>query len=173
MSVIWGDYEHEWKDENEFTEVFSLMMRHMNSIIDCLEDTHKYYEPIFLGRNVGDKEITLVDSWCTGYMKGVDLVYDGLNSSGELNVLLAPIIAFGTKSGWDTLEKLNNQEKENISKAVAPNAREIYVYWSKLRQQESINQVPHSTFRHDTPKISRNDSCPCGSGKKYKKCCLH
>lgn len=22
------------------------------------------------------------------------------------------------------------------------------------------------------PKIGRNDSCPCGSGKKYKKCCL-
>jgi len=22
------------------------------------------------------------------------------------------------------------------------------------------------------PKISRNASCPCGSGKKYKKCCL-
>ena len=21
------------------------------------------------------------------------------------------------------------------------------------------------------PKIGRNDSCPCGSGKKYKKCC--
>ena len=23
----------------------------------------------------------------------------------------------------------------------------------------------------DTPKIGRNDPCPCGSGKKYKKCC--
>ena len=23
------------------------------------------------------------------------------------------------------------------------------------------------------PKIGRNDLCPCGSGKKYKKCCLH
>ncbi|MBX7226596.1 MAG: SEC-C domain-containing protein [Chitinophagales bacterium] len=22
------------------------------------------------------------------------------------------------------------------------------------------------------PKIGRNDSCPCGSGKKYKKCCM-
>jgi hypothetical protein len=22
-------------------------------------------------------------------------------------------------------------------------------------------------------KISRNDPCPCGSGKKYKKCCLN
>ncbi len=25
----------------------------------------------------------------------------------------------------------------------------------------------------DTPKVGRNDPCPCGSGKKYKKCCLH
>jgi hypothetical protein len=24
-----------------------------------------------------------------------------------------------------------------------------------------------------TPKVGRNDPCPCGSGKKYKKCCLH
>ncbi len=23
------------------------------------------------------------------------------------------------------------------------------------------------------PKIERNDPCPCGSGKKYKKCCAH
>jgi uncharacterized protein YecA (UPF0149 family) len=22
-------------------------------------------------------------------------------------------------------------------------------------------------------KIGRNDTCPCGSGKKYKKCCLN
>ena len=22
------------------------------------------------------------------------------------------------------------------------------------------------------PKVGRNDPCPCGSGKKYKKCCL-
>lgn len=26
---------------------------------------------------------------------------------------------------------------------------------------------------HKTPKIQRNDPCPCGSGKKFKKCCLH
>ncbi|WP_295815019.1 SEC-C metal-binding domain-containing protein, partial [uncultured Nitratireductor sp.] len=23
-----------------------------------------------------------------------------------------------------------------------------------------------------TKKVGRNDPCPCGSGKKYKKCCL-
>ena len=27
------------------------------------------------------------------------------------------------------------------------------------------------TVRHDEPKVGRNDDCPCGSGKKYKKCC--
>ncbi len=25
-------------------------------------------------------------------------------------------------------------------------------------------------FRRDEPKVGRNDPCPCGSGKKYKKC---
>jgi len=27
------------------------------------------------------------------------------------------------------------------------------------------------TIRNTTPKIGRNEPCPCGSGKKYKKCC--
>ena len=27
------------------------------------------------------------------------------------------------------------------------------------------------TMRHQQPKVGRNDPCPCGSGKKYKKCC--
>ena len=28
-----------------------------------------------------------------------------------------------------------------------------------------------STERRSAPKVGRNDDCPCGSGKKYKKCC--
>jgi uncharacterized protein YecA (UPF0149 family) len=28
------------------------------------------------------------------------------------------------------------------------------------------------TFRREQPKAGRNDPCPCGSGKKYKKCCM-
>lgn len=27
------------------------------------------------------------------------------------------------------------------------------------------------TMRYEQPKVGRNDPCPCGSGKKYKKCC--
>lgn len=27
------------------------------------------------------------------------------------------------------------------------------------------------TVRRESPKVGRNEPCPCGSGKKYKKCC--
>ena len=28
------------------------------------------------------------------------------------------------------------------------------------------------TIRRQTPRLGRNEPCHCGSGKKYKKCCL-
>jgi yecA family protein len=31
---------------------------------------------------------------------------------------------------------------------------------------------PPTTYVREIPKVGRNDPCPCGSGKKYKKCCL-
>ena len=31
---------------------------------------------------------------------------------------------------------------------------------------------PQTPYIRDMPKTGRNDPCPCGSGKKYKKCCL-
>ena len=44
-------------------------------------------------------------------------------------------------------------------------------------QQERAASTPvgrpakPTTVRRDQPKVGRNDPCPCGSGKKYKKCC--
>jgi len=35
-----------------------------------------------------------------------------------------------------------------------------------------FDPAPGAGFRRAGPKIGRNDPCPCGSGKKYKKCCL-
>jgi preprotein translocase subunit SecA len=36
--------------------------------------------------------------------------------------------------------------------------------------QQSPTTGPPTTVRRQTPKVGRNDPCPCGSGKKYKKC---
>jgi preprotein translocase subunit SecA len=39
-------------------------------------------------------------------------------------------------------------------------------------EQESAQQAeaPQQPMVRDTPKVGRNDPCPCGSGKKYKQC---
>jgi uncharacterized protein YecA (UPF0149 family) len=37
--------------------------------------------------------------------------------------------------------------------------------------EEHPESAPEQPFRRAEPKIGRNDPCPCGSGKKYKKCC--
>lgn len=48
--------------------------------------------------------------------------------------------------------------------------------WDRLltaeRRQELYKEQKSShTVRRATPKVGRNDPCPCGSGKKYKFCC--
>ncbi len=35
----------------------------------------------------------------------------------------------------------------------------------------SDSSQPSQTVVRASPKVGRNDPCPCGSGKKYKKCC--
>ena len=48
--------------------------------------------------------------------------------------------------------------------------------WDMLKEQEAMSQYalkyidPRSDPLYSTP--GRNESCSCGSGKKYKKCCL-
>ena len=38
----------------------------------------------------------------------------------------------------------------------------------KFDDGELVGETP---FVREQPKVGRNDPCPCGSGKKYKKCC--
>jgi len=40
------------------------------------------------------------------------------------------------------------------------------------QEREEPQAVPSvAPMTRETPKVGRNDPCPCGSGKKYKKCC--
>ena len=41
-----------------------------------------------------------------------------------------------------------------------------------LTEEELLEPEPVTTIRREEPRVRRNDPCPCGSGKKYKKCCL-
>lgn len=36
----------------------------------------------------------------------------------------------------------------------------------------SKSSLEEQNTYHRSQRLGRNDPCPCGSGKKYKKCCL-
>ena len=169
LPAVYGDFEPVWRDEEEFQEILSLMMRHMNGIAGMLMDAPEDFEPIFLEREVEGRLYTIVDEWCEGYLRGVHLALDDWDKGGEaMSVLLTPILAFTEQSDWlgHTYEA---DETEKIQQAIAPNVRTIHAYWLARRADQALAGQP---VRHAERRVGRNDPCPCGSGKKYKKCCL-
>lgn len=65
------------------------------------------------------------------------------------------IIAYCDERGWKVIVGVEPEETEDISDL------EKLIDGTKLRT---------STIRSE-PSIGRNEPCPCGSGKKFKKCC--
>jgi hypothetical protein len=43
----------------------------------------------------------------------------------------------------------------------------------RWRQQADTNSILSQPYENPFKGVGRNDPCPCGSGKKFKKCCLH
>ena len=47
--------------------------------------------------------------------------------------------------------------------------------WDAIFSQQKRDELYKLETKSHTvikpPKVGRNDPCPCGSGKKYKKCC--
>ena len=41
-----------------------------------------------------------------------------------------------------------------------------------LNGMRILDRAMELTIRREKPKIGRNEPCPCGSGKKHKKCCI-
>jgi uncharacterized protein len=170
LPVVWGDFEPVWDNQKEFEEILTLMIRHMNGIAHLLIEYPEEFEPMFLEREVDGHTYTIVDEWCDGYVRGVELAEkDWHTRAEELDDLLAPIYAFTEKTKWRGHD-LDDDEREGVRQAITPNVRKIHAYWLELRGNHASVTQP---VRQTTPRVGRNDPCPCGSGKKYKKCCLH
>ncbi|MEX2353538.1 MAG: UPF0149 family protein [Gammaproteobacteria bacterium] len=170
LPAVWGDFAPLWKDEKEFESVFTLMIRHMNDIATTLMERPQDFEPIFMQRVVEGKTYTIVDEWCEGYYRGMKLAADAWETGGgDMEVLLVPILAFTEVTKWRGHD-FNQDEIENLQMAVTENARIIHAYWLQRRM---VNAPASAPVRREKPQVGRNDPCPCGSGKKYKKCCLH
>jgi preprotein translocase subunit SecA len=86
------------------------------------------------------------------------------------------------KEGFELFQELLYLIKENTLKSLC-RVRLQEAPEQELQHQEEPDKLQFSggdetaastnpePFRRESPKVGRNDPCPCGSGKKYKKCC--
>jgi len=174
LPLIWGDFEPEWQTTKQFDQIYSLMIRHMNNIAHLLINQPEDFDPLFPVHKVKGKTHFIVDDWCFGYMMGVQLLADRWElETLDMKILITPIEAYGTEAGWELLATLEKWELENIRREITLNVREIHAYWLARREASSTRETTRTPTRRQEPRIGRNDPCPCGSGKKFKKCCLH
>ena len=83
------------------------------------------------------------------------------------------------KEGYDMfMDMISRIKEDSVEKLCLVQIRreeEVERIEEKQRQNYIMSRgedTPASaTVRRETAKVGRNDPCPCGSGKKYKKCC--
>lgn len=170
LSEVWGgdDNAPTWDSIEDYQRIFGLMIQHMNTTSGTLMQAPAEYEPCFLESTLEGITHWVVDEWCAGYMTGVGLYPAGITANQDMKELLAPIQQFADPDGWDDQEGLSHDEIRQLQEQVPPAARAIHAYWLARRSPTSAKAA---TFVRSDAKVGRNDPCPCGSGRKYKKCC--
>jgi preprotein translocase subunit SecA len=119
----------------------------------------------------------VIDAKWVEHLDAMEFLEEGIGLRGYAGV--DPLVAF-RKEAYDQWELLQASMQEEIVKLMfrVQVAREqqrpqpspfAEVYASHGGDDEPEPQQP---ARRDSKKVGRNDPCPCGSGKKYKKCCL-
>ncbi len=85
--------------------------------------------------------------------------------------IMEDFLIFCREKGIDLDEgSMNNSQIQRLQKEWQSTPREAFD--GKMPAEMLARaQGKVETFRRDEPRIGRNDPCPCGSGKKYKKCC--
>ncbi len=130
-------------------------------------DRMREIERVILLRNVDDKWMDHIDAMHE-LRRGI-----GLRAYGQVD----PVIAYKTE-GFDMFDAMVASIREDT-------ARSMYTF--RLREEEPKRKASvavTSAFASGAPteekkkpvktratKVGPNDPCPCGSGKKYKKCC--
>ena len=166
-------------DENDFTEdklksdeIYDLLTERAHKLHAAREELYgeeamREIERAMLLRNVDLKWMDYIDAM-DELKRSV-----GLLAYGQKD----PVVAFREMS-YDMFEEMTNSIRDDTVKVVLS---------VKFRTEEEIKREQVAkvtatsgsgdgsekgrTVRNDKNKVGVNDPCPCGSGKKYKKCC--
>lgn len=148
----------------------NLLLLEYYRIVDSLAKADQTYKPILWKDDFGRD---VVADWAEGFHAGYLLRADAwapLLKDDDARADLLPILLF-----HDALDLLSEIKKTDIDKselldaalaALPDSVQNMYNRWGAHRYDFG------RAVQGSTNKIGRNQLCPCGSGLKYKKCCL-
>ena len=162
---------------------------------------HECCEPLLKGERKARTAEELMRSRYTAYATAqIDYIQKTLAPESQKNFDRASSLKWAQESEWLGLEILKTQKgEESDSKGTVEflcryktegetlehhevsefkknkNGDWVFVDGHSHTHKEGEGHQHHhpkvETLVREEPKIGRNDPCPCGSGKKYKKCC--
>ena len=141
-------------------------------------------EPVIAGTRESQTAEELMRARYSAFVTGaIDFIVSSTHSRTRKEVDREFIREWSETSTWRGLQILETKEV-NENKAYVlfeaqftqngkdENHREKSLFERDEGQWRFVtgDELKNPTVRYETPRPGRNDPCPCGSGKKYKKC---
>ena len=178
LREIWGGTmadDEAFGGQKELQTFLDLVMRHWNAVVHSL-NSEDVFLPLLLEADDG---VARGNDWAHGFMRGMDLRRDEwaeLMNDEEHGGALIPILALANEHHPDPemrpyKEPMSAERREQLMVGVAASVQAIYRYFAPHRRVSARLEREGTTYRRPSDKIGRNEPCPCGSGKKFKKCC--
>lgn len=176
LPVIWGGEAPEFADEAEAKTILGAITGRYNEILRQIADDD--LEPVFWVDRGGT---VIAADWAEGFLQAIMLradAWEPLFTSKRDGHLLIPILALcGDENGESLLglpPEAEDRVMEEATAFVPACTTAIAAYWRAKRSTQISMPLLHgrsSQLDHPPIKVGRNQPCPCGSGKKFKKCC--
>lgn len=176
---IWGESEDDapvFETMAQAERIMGLIMRHMNSIIHQLQADAGGLNLVFNYYTYEGVEHEDAEGWAYGFMQGVKLKqkeWQPMLDDATGAEMLRPIDLLGSDADITDEEHLLTETpalRAELADKFADSVVWMYDYWLPYRLAVAERTIA-TTFERAHPKTGRNDPCPCGSGKKFKKCC--
>ena len=179
LPIVWsqdsGDPQPTFEDLDHANRVLGLIMEHYNGVARTLMDRPDRYSPLFaIDERNGDIIWWL---WIEGFEKAVKLrpaVWQRLLHTGaDTATAMRGMLTLADVARGD------QRVPRNVSDALAATAPNNIARWivtlnawrlANYRPTLGHATIPSPSFA-STKKLRRNDLCPCGPGRKYKRCC--
>lgn len=167
MPWVWDMYnakeEVVYDSIEQAQETMDLMMAVWNNIAKTFSTDPSSFEPAyFRAMEWGAAE------WCEGFLLGSQMFGEAWTDLWLAQPKFAtPFLRLGDEAGLEITRKEGDAEK--WVNAVPDALVAIHSYWLENRS-DPPSRSPSTPARREHD-VGRNDPCPCGSGKKFKKCC--